>query len=171
MNIIKWNIIEEIIDPRGSYTQKITWVPPVLSGYIVQRVEIDDPQKLLYGYVDTYYEAWKVVNGKVVYDDNGRILGYDDCFSNCYEGFLCDSVATDNHNILKDRGISNTYISYNCLVYWVDDNNQTSFEISKWTAGNQCGIVMAGELKASYIKPVGLNSGIKRTFRADFKVE
>lgn len=165
-----------MIDYRGAYTYQIKWILPInkyKNGFIVQRVEIEDPCNIISGYRKPFFEAWRVDDGVVNYDDESSII-YDDSFSNCADGF--DSYFIDNaieytQNQMNKNGVSQTYIVYKCLVYWVNDENEIANEINDWKKGIQNEIIMAGNLKSSYNEPGILSvEDLQRVFRVDFKL-
>ena len=161
--MISWNVVKNDINPKGLYTHHINWNPPKGSGFIVQRVEVDDPVGLISGYERPYYEAWRVEDGIVL--DEG-LEGTDDSFSNCCDGIF--DVTEDVQDKMKENCVDHTYVAYNCLVYWAEDDSEAAAEISKWKRANEIQIIMAGKLRASYTDPVGLEKGVERLFKAEF---
>lgn len=166
-NMLEWKELKTSIDPHGSFTHQINWLPPAASGFIVQYVSVDDPLHLLPNYANPYYEAWHVKNGKVVYDMKDADE-YDDSFSNCADGFFCKTVADGNREKMIKACVDSTHIEYNCIVYWI--NEEDADDIKKWKTGEEKGISMAGKLKASWHSPLHLGQGKTRVFRANFVI-
>ena len=166
-NMVDWKVLETTIDPHGSFTHQINWVPPTASRFIVQYVSVDDPLHLLPNYVKPYYEAWRVEDGKVVYDMKSADK-YDDSFTNCLDGFICKSVAEDNREKIIAAGVDGTYVEYDCLVYWIDEEDAA--DVKNWKTGDIERITMAGKLKASWNPPSHLGEETTRVFRAVFTV-
>lgn len=169
MKSINWKVIFDMNDEVGLFTHQIKWIPPENSGFIVQYVELDDPLHIIKNYEKPYYEAWKVEKGKVLHEGTGSDE-YDDCFSN--EGdyqitrqFAIDTVQTN----MKKNKVAEAFISYNCLIYWVEEGSNAYNEVGEWGKGYDIGISMARELRASYIRPKGLKEGRNRFYKATFK--
>ena len=175
MKTVSWKEIKTDIDPRGLYTHQIKWIPPKSSGFIVQRVEVEDPAHLLSGYEKPYYEAWRVEDGTVL-DSDGESVSeskYDDSFTNCHDGDWPENeIAIETaERQMKSLGIDHTNVAYYCRVYWVEGGSETAEEVNLWPPGEKIGIIMAGKLKASYVEPKGIGEGVDRdTFRAIFVV-
>lgn len=173
-----WTVVKDERDFRGAYTYQIKWNPPVDSGYIVQKVDVEDPVQLLSGFTQPYYEAWKVDNGKVVYDasdpeDNDDSLYYDDSFSNCCNGWdhaVKIAIETARRK-MEEKQIQCCYVKYHCRVFWIQDGTIGADEIKRWKTGEEEGICMAGKLKASYNAPKDLCNGEKREFEVNFKLD
>lgn len=168
--MIDWKTIDYDVNPLGSFTWSIKWILPKTSGFIVQRVEIDDPMNLLEGSYDRpYYEAWIVVDGVVIHEDEGPEY-YDDSFSNCGDGFFMNIVAENNAKKIKTVGVQKTYVSYNCRVFWVESGTVAYRTVEQWKPADQIGIKMAGKLRASYDAAFELDEGKERKFTAEFCV-
>jgi hypothetical protein len=128
-------------------------------------VEIDDPVNLLEGSYDRpYYEAWKVVDGVVIHEDEGPEY-YDDSFSNCGDGFFMNTVAENNAKKIRTVGVQKTYVSYNCRVFWVESGTVAYRTVEQWKPADQIGIKMAGKLRASYDATIELDEGKERKFQ------
>lgn len=172
---LSYKVIESEINDQGAYTHQIKWVIPIefdKSGYIVQRVEIEDPCKLLPNYVKPYFEAWRIIDGKIYYDDNSPIE-HDDSFSNCCDDMktiFCEIAIENTQRKMRENEVNSTYVLYKCIVYWVDDADDCASKIHEWKKGNENNITMAGNLKASYEKPGELVKCFDRVFRAEFKL-
>ena len=121
--------------PYAHYLYRIRWDLDRIStdfgrdGYIVQRVSFcnDTGIDIKVSFEGDYYEAWKVINGKMEYEE----AGYDDEFSSGYpielegfeEGCREDSIGKKGN------------IQYNCSVFWVDKGSNEYKEIMKWKKG------------------------------------
>lgn len=169
-DMVDWIIKKSETDPQGTYTQQIVWVPPKGSGFIVQRVELSDPLKLLSGYSKPYYEAWKVEDGVVLHEGEGPV-SYDDSFSNCWDGeSIGPQIAIDStQRKLRDKNAEQGKIVYNCLVFWVPRGSLAFDEVAKWPRADKIGITMAGKLRASYDAPARIGVGKPRLFEAVFE--
>lgn len=135
-----YKIIREDNDkPYAYYLLKILWnVDNIINdncknGYIVQKVNITNTTKIK-GLDDIeYYEAWKVINGKVENIDN---YDYDDIFM-WYDSFTMDMC-------LEHSKGKKGEISYYCEVFWVSENNILYEEVNLWKKG----IPLARDLKS-----------------------
>ena len=172
MKQVAWDVVYEQIDKEGRYTQQIKWIPPQESGFIVQYVEVEDSLSTINNYEKPYYEAWKVEDGTVIHEGSGP-TEYDDSFSNDGNGEyqICIQFAKDAiQNAMKRTDVKSMSIFYNCCVYWVEIGSETYKIIDQWKRGDESGITMARQLRASYDNPGGLVDGTPRTFRADFEL-
>lgn len=173
MAVLEWAVVKNMVDVNGSFTHQIKWNAPADSGFIVQYVEVIDPLKTIRNYTKPYYEAWKVENGTVIHEGNGDEQ-YDDSFTNEQNGsyLICKQFAIDAvQNAMKKEKVSTMSISYNCKVFWVDKDDCAYSIINNWEKGDDCGITMAGQLRASYIAPGSIGEGISRIFKADFVLQ
>ena len=169
--MIDWIVIKDEHDSQGTFTHQIKWIPPTRNGFIVQRVEVVDPYKLLTGYEKPYYEAWKVKQGEICYYEESY-NEYDDSFSNCWNGDsfgieIAKETFSKKMEIYKKKTAS---VKYNCLVYWIEENSISSQVIQNWKRGEEIGIMMAGKLKASYEAPPEIGEGIKRNYSVEFVI-
>ena len=155
--MIGYDIVNSEIDERGSFFHQIKWIPPKESGFILQYVEVDDPNNLLPNYEKPYYEAWKVIDGKTEYEN------YDDSFSNGGEPDFKEYTIPGVQKKLKD---DSNYIEFSAKVYWIGIDDPVYKEIEQWN--HEVG--MANELRSSYKAPKGtIHQVNSRRFRADFK--
>ena len=138
-----YEIIEEDNDkPYAYYCLKIRWnVLNIINndinnnGYIVQKVNIINTTGLKGLPEEGYYEAWKVINGKI---DNPKNYNYDDNFI-----FYDKMFINECRNI--SRGITGE-ITYLCEVFWINSNNMLYDEINLWKND----VLYAGDLKSIY---------------------
>ena len=166
---IDWKVVYEDVNPLGSFTCQVVWLPPAGNGFIVQYVSVDDPLRLLPNYDCPYFEAWKVQNGKVIHEGRGSDE-YDDSFSNCADGFNRLNVGEKNADKIKAAGLQYSHVTFNCKVFWVEEDSEPYDTVSNWKRANEIGITMAGALRASYDAPSGLDKGMERLFVANFDV-
>ena len=165
--IIDWKVVYEDVNPLGSFTCQIVWLPPAGDGFIVQHVSVDDPMRLLPNYDRPYFEAWKVLDGEVIHEGCGSNK-YDDSFTNCWDGMRRQSVGDNNADKIKEEGLRYSHVSFNCRVFWVERGSEAYETVDSWKLGKEIGITMAGNLRASYDVPSGLDEGKGRLFTANF---
>ncbi len=173
-NDIRWEAMEnDYCDPRGAFTHKIKWIVPCASGFIVQRVTLEDELNIVNNYTKPYYEAWEVIDGTIVKDGDGP-EDYDDCFSLGGDGsfpMTREFAINGCQRKLRDASVIQTTITYNCEVYWIDNNTESAREIKRWKRGCNDGISMADELRASFDAPSDLPEGKKRSYSVVIKRE
>ena len=167
--MVSWIEVLSKVNPLGTFTHQIKWVPPTTSGFIVQYVNVEDPFQLLSGYGQPYYEVWRVENGKIT-NDAPRPEEYDDSFSNCWDDeWPGTQIAIETAERQMERaGTDHSYVAYHCRVFWIQAGTDGAAEIENWKTGEEQGIRMAGKLKASYTAPADIGEGRVREFRADF---
>lgn len=132
--------------PYAYYILKIKWnVKNIIGkdkntdGYIVQKVCVTNTTGLNGLPEEEYYEAWKVVNGKI---ENPKKLDYDDIFS-FYPSFLIEECKMDS---LGKNGI----INYKCNIYWINSKSKYYKLIELWN--NE--VLYACDLKSVYLKNI-----------------
>jgi len=165
--IIDWKVVYEDVNPLGSFTCQIVWLPPAGNGFIVQYVSVDDPTHLLRNYKKPYYEAWKVQDGKVIHEGSGTDE-YDDSFTNCSDGLTRSGEALNSAEKIKAAGLQYSHVAFNCKVFWVEADSEAYNSVNSWKPGKEIGITMAGTLRASYDAISGSDNGIDRLFIANF---
>lgn len=168
--MVTWEVLKEEIDPKGNFSHQIIWCPPKSTGFIIQRVEVEDPYGLIPGYYGPYYEAWRVVDGAIIYDfDDDE--EFDDGFSNCHHGDYPDTVIAKNttQRKLREAGVETGSFTYHCLVYWLEDKDAD--DVKTWRNVLNGGVGMAGLLKSSYDPPKNLGVGKVREFSATFEYD
>ena len=158
----------EINPDRNNYTDKkyidfkfeIKWRPediagyPKANGYIVQSINMDLSEKLVGYPVKHYFEAWKVCDGIVIYE-NGREpnSSADDTYSYRDTKYMPDII-------MESIGKSGRII-YHSEVYWIDANDYKYNEIDNWSYGEveQAG----GFIKSSlYFETMNLAAKFRR---------
>lgn len=145
MSEIYFNIISCINDRKdANYSQKIKWNVEKIAGYkdatgfIVQRVELNDEIGIIHNYNGPYFEAWDVSDGHTKYDD------FDDNFQN---GMGCvTDIVMENSIGLKGK------IEYHAQVYWVDKHSRIYDDVKQWKPT----VSMADELPAVLEKDCSL---------------
>lgn len=141
--------------PYACFHYGIKWNPAVISGevnangYIVQKVTIEAPPFLTGFQEKEYFEAWRVVDGCVVYENSIDDLE-DDCFSYPEIG-IAESI-----NKVGE-------IIYHVKVYWVDKTSIAYREVDRWKYG---AVSQAGRLKSSLV--FKLSKGLLNFDREDF---
>lgn len=124
------------------------------SGYILQKVkilntmpsiqllfepEVDIERNVVY---KEYYEAWRVVDRKIIYSDSFDDRDdYDDIFLNKSKFFYLDDMLSES---LGKEGI----IAYTAEVYWIDINSSEYSIIDNWSNS----VIEAGYLKSKLVK-------------------
>ena len=109
------------------------------SGYIVQKVKlintttISDIEESVH-----YYEAWRVINGKCIDDENDIP---DDTFK-----YGCEEI---RHILIKKSLGKKGEIKYLCEIYWIDETDIHFKIVDKWKEG---GVVYARKLKSVLVE-------------------
>lgn len=141
--------------PYACFHYGVRWKPDIISGkggangYIVQKVSIEAPSFLTGFHEKEYFEAWRVVNGCVVYENDVDNLE-DDIFSYPEDG-IAESINKAGRVI------------YHAKVYWIDETTPAFEEVDKWKKGT---VIQAGTLKSSL--NFVLSDGLKNFDREDF---
>lgn len=91
------------------------------NGYIVQQLSFANDTKIRGIPDESYYEAWKVVNGECVDAKDDR---WDDLFSWGCSGFLSESIK----NSIGKSGA----VVYKAQVYWVKEGTPLYSIVDKW---------------------------------------
>ena len=131
--------------PYAEYYLGINWLPKqiindqYLKGYIVQKVKIFNNTGIENISNIEYYEAWKVINGKIDYNGKENI-NVDDAFSFFSE---IDQSSTIKLSLGK-CGI----IKYDAVVYWINFKDPLYEKIDCWKYG---GVREAGDLKSALV--------------------
>ena len=131
---IKWNV-EQIADCEKA------------NGYIVQhftRKEI--PTNIITSNDEDYYEAWKVINGLIIYSDGKTSSDFDDAFALGMN--FVDEVSSEElaDHVCRSAGTTGE-IRFNGEVYWIPIDDELYSVVDKWENG---AIICAGNLKATY---------------------
>lgn len=130
--MIGFDIVKSDYNPLGAFTRHIKWkTDKNRNGYIVQRVDIDDPLSILANYNKPFFEAWRVIDGYVSYDD-GIDMGYDDEFSNDANGLFTEEAIENVQTKVKESGYTSYDIRIHTLVYWVDVTESAFQVVMKW---------------------------------------
>lgn len=136
-------------DCKYAYYQfQINWIPERIinnndiDGYIVQKVIFDNTTNIVINkekenHIE-YYEAWKVKNKKIIYDNDSK--DPDDSFS-CG---INDKFGYIKYSLFK-KGI----ISYKSQVYWIGKSNSLYNTVNKWKNKS---ISMAGDLQSILVE-------------------
>ncbi len=127
------------------------------SGYIIQKVKYKDTvnfpiTKEGFHNLD-YYEAWKVSEGKIVYDIDEN---YDDNYTVGNPYAIQDAIK-------KSLGLK-CEISYESEVYWINSLNPLVKEIDKWKSG---AVSLAGKLKSILVSDFSKLNKYKPLFKRD----
>ena len=117
--MIKIKVVKNDYDPNGTYTHQILWeLDKCISGFIVQRVEIEDPLHIIDNYECPYYEAWDVKDGNIIYDGKRISRSFDDEFSNEQGGIIRYSIQEHVQQLMTEKQCDESYIAYRCKVYF-----------------------------------------------------
>lgn len=128
------------------YDFRINWIPKdiindnVSNGYIVQKVKFINTTGIELNNEQIeeleYYEAWKVENWKIIYND-GLDENYDDRFSG---GSKYDKTGCIRNSLGKKGKVE-----YYSKVYWISVNNPLYKIVDSWDVGT---ISLADKLKS-----------------------
>lgn len=132
--------------PYAYYILKIKWnVNNIIkketnkNGFIIQKVSVINTTGIKGLPEEDYYEAWKVINGKI---ENVNNYEYDDIFS-FYPDFMIEDCKSDS---LGRNGI----IKYECDIYWINSESIFYNLVELWNND----VVYACDLKSVYLKDI-----------------
>lgn len=161
--MIKIKVVKNDYDPNGTYTHQILWeLDKCISGFIVQRVEIEDPLHIIDNYECPYYEAWDVKDGNIIYDGKRISRSFDDEFSNEQGGIIRYSIQEHVQQLMTEKQCDESYIAYRCKVYFAEEGSALYRIVSAWETGK---VSMAGNMLRSS-KNLGVNLG-KEEFKRE----
>lgn len=140
--------MSDISQPYAFYKYCVNWKVDMLcnghdnNGYIVQKVHFE-PGISAIAPIDDYYEAWPVIEGKVV-----------ESYHNPDDTFMSDD-GTIAHFLLDGSIGKKACTVYVTQVYWIDRSDKNSLLIDQWKSGETDGIFPAGKLKACLVSNAG----------------
>lgn len=146
-----YNVVHKIHTKHAGCLYKIKWNVKEISkedsanGYIVQRFKRYATPANIIQKDEEYYEAWKVLNGKVCSND-GKDYKYDDV----YRIYITDENALGASEELLESAIASIdtkgRFDFEGDVYWISNHDDLYSIVDGW--GTE--IAHAGNLQSSY---------------------